>query len=72
MAMTHNEMSIIDVLYNLSANPAIKERKMQLYKAKELKQLGFKSVDEIEDPDVRDGFEKLIEENTLRASQQPR
>lgn len=70
--MTHNEMSIIDVLYNLSADPAIKERKMQLYKAKELKLLGVKSIEEIEDPAIRESLEDLIEDNTIRASQQPR
>ena len=41
-ALNNNEVSVLEVLYNLSGNPVIRERKMQMYKSRELKQLGVK------------------------------
>lgn len=72
LALTHNEISILDVLFNLNGNPVIKQRKSMLYRGKELKQLGIKSIEQIEDPEVRANFEALVQENIKRASQQPK
>ena len=67
-ALVSAEIPVVEVLFNLNGNPAMKDRKSKLYRARELKKMGVKNIEDLGDEKMTVLFNQLIALNTKRAA----